>query len=59
MMAMITAAIASGQDRIATALANSNRGGDYATRLLRQEVASLRAEMAEFRQERSKGESGT
>ena len=58
MMAMIAATIASGQEMIAAAIANSNRGGDDAMRSLQQEVANLRAEIAELRQERSNGASG-
>lgn len=69
MMAMIAATISSGQEMMATtiangqelvaaALANSNRNGDDAIRLLQQEVASLRAEIAELRRERSSGAFG-
>ena len=58
MMAMIAATIASGQEMIAAAIANSNRGDGDAMRSLQQEVANLRAEIAELRQERSNGASG-
>ena len=58
MMAMIAATISSGQEMIAAAIANSNRGDGDAMRSLQQEVANLRAEIAELRQERSNGASG-
>ena len=56
MMAMIAATIGHNQEIVAAVLSNSqNRNDDAAVRSLQQEVANLRAEIAELRRERSNG----